>query len=871
VDQGHTATGAVLGTPSYMAPEQAAGNTKDIGPATDVYALGALLYELLTGRPPFRAASVLDTLAQVRDHDPVPPRRLQPGTPRALEVICLKCLQKDPPSRYGSAADLGADLGRFLNGEPIQARPAGAWERVVLWARRRPAVAALAASLLAVAALGLAGVTWEGLRADTERRAAQQAQRRAEDEEARARRAQEEAELGLHFNRLALAQHEFAAFNAGQAALILDQCPPERRDWEWYYLYRQCHRYLFRLTGPTRTINDLAYSPDGAYLAAACGDWRGHGSGEVVVWEAKAGAPPVAYRGQPENVLGLAFHPDGHRLALAGREGAIHVWQWRRQPTPATPAQVLRGHDATIVALAYSPCGTWLASAGTGGRLCLWDVRTGSLRWVLSGHTDDIFVVRFSPDGGRLASASRDRTVRVWDLTAPDATGPKSRVLPCGNGVQALAFSPDGHRLAAGCGKGPVLIFDLSRPGAEPLASYEHAGGVSSLAFSPDGKGLAWCGRQGRVEISDVLSGVARQRFRGHRGPANRVAFSPDGKRLASGGVTDPCVLVWDAAAEPDPRSFLGHSAWVVGLAFDPDGRRLALAGGANLNSGRPAEQTVRLWDLARREYRDFRQAAAGWFTSVAFHPDGRRLAAGSDNHTATIWDTRTGQVVQTLKGHTHRVTDVAFRPPDGALLATAGADGNIKFWETATGKVVGTLTGHDAPVTRLAFSPDGKHLASAGEDRTVRCWDLEGAPGGGRLARVLRGHAAAVTGVAFSPDGRYVASASVDQVLKIWEVATGRETTALQRVVLDDTAPGPVDFLGPARGVPRLAFCPRGRRVASTSPNRPVQLWDVPTGHKALALPILDADTLCLAFSPTGRYLAAATGSILYLWDRGE
>src|SRR5262249_10679724 len=175
VDQGHTATGAVLGTPSYMAPAQGAGQTKDLGPATDVYALGAILYELLTGRPPFRAASVLDTLAQVRDHDPVPPRRLQPGTPRALEVICLKCLQKDPRKRYSGAADLGADLGRFLNGEPIQARPAGAWERAVLWARRRPAVAALAASLVAVAALGLAGVTWEGLRADAERQAAPRA------------------------------------------------------------------------------------------------------------------------------------------------------------------------------------------------------------------------------------------------------------------------------------------------------------------------------------------------------------------------------------------------------------------------------------------------------------------------------------------------------------------------------------------------------------------------------------------------------------------------------------------------------------------------------------------------------------------------
>src|SRR5439155_21410105 len=179
---------------------------------------------------------------------------------------------------------------------------------------------------------------------------------------------------------------------AGQAALLLDQCPPGRRDWEWHYLHRQCHRYLLRLTGPTQNIQDLAMSPDGRHLAVACGASHGRGKGEVLVWEARAGAPAVTYRGHAQTVFSVAFHPDGRQLASAGTEGDIHVWEWNRVPAPEKPAQVLRGQGALIGSLAYSPCGTWLASAGAGGRLCLWDIRTGQLRRQVAGHTGSGFM-----------------------------------------------------------------------------------------------------------------------------------------------------------------------------------------------------------------------------------------------------------------------------------------------------------------------------------------------------------------------------------------------------------------------------------------------------------------------------------------------
>lgn len=870
---GLTGPNDMLGTPSYMAPEQVLGNTNSIGPAVDIYGLGAILYESLTGRPPFVADSLWATLRQVQHKDPVSPLHLQSQTPRDLATICLKCLEKDPRQRYARAGDLAADLRRFLNHEPIQARPPSSMERLVKWAVRRPTIAALVSGLFFVTALGFGGILWQWWRAEQEVVASNEAKKIAERHESWALRAQEAAESQLHFNRLALAQHEFEAFRVSQAAEILSQCPPHRREWEWRYLDHQCHHALFRLTGPTSPIQALAFSPDGRYIAAGCGDWNGTKPGEVLVWDIN-GSPeshhqPIRDRNYTGTIYALAFHPDGKRLASAGTDYTIRIWEWAANPTGEPVAQTLRIPARIASSLEFSPCGKWLSAGCSDGSVLLLDATTGQVRHTLARHKDTVFAVKFSPDGSYLASCSRDHTARLWELSHLDQSAEPCRIMRCGSDTRSVAFHPKSQYLAAATWNGAIKQFDLTQPDNEPITWQMRSGVISDVAFSPDGSGLAWCGSQGPVEISDFPSGQTRIAFRGHDGSARRLAFSPDGGKLATSGSLDRSVCVWNVTDGAEPRSKgWGGSAAIVGMAYSPDGANLAFAGGENRAFPVPGEKSVRLWDIERDTLRKFIPTQATYFTSVAFHPDGKQLAAGGENHITTVWNVATGEIQHTLIAHTGQVTAVAYGK-DGDWLATASTDGTVILWDTATGQAIRTLSGHTGPITSLAFHPNGLFLATASADQTVNVWDLQG----NRLIRTLRGHKAEVSSVVWSPDGKYLASASIDQILMLYDAETGQETVPTNSSVLFgsvavDLAQRPESRV---RYSPRLTFCPRGQRLASVSGNRPAQIWAVPTGQKALALPGPSVVYLCLAFDPTGRRLAASTGAGVVIWDSGS
>ena len=852
----YTQMGLMVGTLEYMSPEQAEMNELGVDTRTDVYSLGVLFYELLTGSTPLghdrvrreayhrlvelicseetpapscRLSDSGEEITGISAQRRIDPRRMQLILKGELDWIALKALAKERDRRYDGAGNLADDVEHFLDGEVVTARPPTTGYRLRK-AIRRNKVAFVSGLVLVVSLLvGLIGTGTMWRRAQRAAERANTAESTAQTEAATARAAEATAQTLAVKARTAeaTAETETVKARAAEASAVAARGTAERN-----LSAAEKNAYIFDMLLAHRDWEDakIGHLKERLDRYRDRTDLKGF---EWDYWNRLAHSALSTLRGHTAEVSSVRFSPDGKRIVSGSFDNTVKVWDAASGQETLT----LKGHIGRVDSVSFSPDGTRIVSGSIDKTVKVWDAASGQETLTLQGHTGRVYSVSFSPDGTRIVSGGDgyDQMVKVWDASSGRATLTLKGHIK--RGVYSVDFSPDGKWLVSGGDDQTVKVWDVAS-GQETLTLEGHTALVSSVSFSSDGTQIVSGGEDTRVKVWDVFSGRETLTLKGHLGPTNSVRFSPDGKRIVSSS-HDGTLKLWDAETGQSTLTLTGHANQVTSVSFSRDGKR-AVSGSY--------DQTVKLWDASTGRETLTLKGHTDLVLSVRFSPDGERVVSGSNDKTVKVWDAFGGQETLTLKGHTLPVYSVDFSP-DGKWIVSGSNDKTVKVWDAASGRETLTLKGHTAEVSSVRFSPDGKRIISGGVN-TVRVWDAVT----GQETLTLKGHTGGVTSVRFSADGTRIVSGSVDKTVKVWDAVTGQETLTLK---------------GHSKPVQCVDFSPDGKRIVSSSNDNTVKVWDAFSGQETLTLKGHTGGVTSVGFSADGtQIVSGSSDSTVKVWD---
>ena len=874
VEDGLSRTGDVVGTPAYMSPEQADGKAVDI--RTDIYALGATFYEMLTGRAPFQGESYIQLIYQILHKDPVWPRELSPGIPAELEAICLKCLEKNPDRRYQSAADLREDLSNYRQHKPIIARQPTILNLIGKFVMRHRALSISVATVLLTIVAGAIFSLYMWQMEQSQRQQVEKAKNQVDQIKQQKEIEAKEANVGLA--KIALKKSEEACDRcdwaqsgvyAGAALEFIKDLGCDEalklKDQGNTLIKLALHRYglLWESVGYA-TVNHLAYSPDGHQVATSGADDR------VRLWCPQTGKLVRELPGHRDRPTLLRFSPDGKVLASGATDANVRIWS----VATGELLKIFTVHHAGITALTFHPDGKMIASASTDGEAYLWNIDNSKRNWL--EHTGYVNALAFSPDGRTLASASSDWKLKLWDTAKPEAP----RIIATPNyTVTALAFSRDGAVVMAAA-KNSDKLRRWNVGDGQMLAELDGPDGVRSWQMDADASLLA-IANTGGVEVRRLRQNDAGQ-VTGSTSLAtiklavSDLAFAPDHGHLVC-AVNGQAASLWNIEQNSQSNEQGGHSAPVVAIAFSPDGKIIA--------SG-SEDCTIGLWDALSGTKLATLSGHSQKIRNLRFSPDGRLLASTCYDRTVGLWDTAGRKLLRLIKDDSQEKTTGAVFTADSKTLIYAHWDRTIYFWDIVGDRLANKENDYFSKISALALS--GKTLAVAcGTSKAIFLLDLDHLDA---KPQRLNGHTDFVTAMAFTPHGSSLASVSFDKTLRLWQ--GGKE---IFKEKLDDC----IHSLGfsddgilafglnsetialwdpqtretiteiHARGqIHALAISPDGQRLATAGDNKTVCLWNC--CPKRLAILAADSPSeAALTFTPGKSQVAVGIeNGTISRWD---